>query len=219
MQELVERAPKLADHLSPESTQHFEAVQQLLVASGLNATVNPRLVRGLDYYSHTVFEWTTDKLGSQSAICGGGRYDAMLEDFGAKNTPGVGWAMGMERIVALANVLIEEAEAGKQHDALENGPDAFIICTVKDEQTYPLKVSELIRRECPDLKVVQNTGSANMSNQLKRADKLGVRCAVLIGEDEMASGSVTLKLLIGNNETKTVPIVESGKARSSILSS
>ena len=90
---------------------------------------------------------------------------------------------------------------------------------MKDEQTYPLKVSELIRRECPDLKVVQNTGSANMGNQLKRADKLGVRCAVLIGEDEMASGSVTLKLLIGNNETKTVPIVESGKALSSILSS
>jgi len=218
MATLVENAPKLADNLSDESKEHFDAVQQLLAANGLQATVNSRLVRGLDYYSHTVFEWTTDKLGSQSAICGGGRYDAMLEDFGAKNTPGVGWAMGMERIVALVDVLAEAD--GEQHSlASDTGPDAFVICTVKEEQAQPLIVTEQLRRECPSLKVVQNTGSANLANQLKRADKLGARCAVLIGEDEIATESVTLKLLIGNNSTKTVRLTEAGQALSSILSS
>jgi len=219
MQELVENAPKLADNLSAESKRHFEAVRELLAANGLNATVNPRLVRGLDYYSHTVFEWTTDKLGSQSAICGGGRYDAMLEDFGAKNTPGVGWAMGMERVVALLEVLSDAATAsGEQNVAAEPGPDAFVICTVKDEQLIPLSVTEQLRRECPNLRVVQNTGSANLANQMKRADKLGARCAVLIGEDEIARESVTLKLLVGKNNMKTVCITEAGPALSSILS-
>lgn len=219
MQELVDNAPKLADNLSLESKQHFDAVRELLAANGLNASVNPRLVRGLDYYSHTVFEWTTDKLGSQSAICGGGRYDAMLEDFGAKNTPGVGWAMGMERIVALVDVLANAAAANGVSDAAVPGPDAFVICTVKDEQALPLIVTEQLRRDCPNLKVVQNTGSANLANQLKRAEKLGARCAVLIGEDEIASKSVTLKLLIGKNDPNTVPITEAGPALSSILSS
>lgn len=217
MAELVEQAPKLADNLSAESEQHFAAVQKLLAANGVTASVNPRLVRGLDYYSHTVFEWTTDKLGSQSAVCGGGRYDAMLEDFGAKNTPGVGWAMGMERLVALVDVLATEAAAGETNKVPGHGPDAFVICTIKDEQALPLTITEQLRRECPDLKVVQNTGSANLGNQLKRADKLGARCAVLVGEDELTSDSVTLKLLIGNNEMKTVRLAEAGQALSSIL--
>ncbi len=215
MAKLIEDAPKLADNLSAESKAHFYEVQALLVANGIDATVNNRLVRGLDYYSHTVFEWTTDRLGSQSAICGGGRYDAMLEDFGAKNTPGVGWAMGMERIVALAEALSKD----QPEQAIVDGPDAFVICTVKDEAAYPLIVTEQLRRKCPALKIVQNTGAANLSNQLKRADKLNARCVVLIGEEEKANQTVSLKLLDGKNETRTLPQNEAAAVLSSILGS
>lgn len=214
MQDLVENAPKLIDNLTAESTEHFEQVQELLSANGLNATVNTRLVRGLDYYSHTVFEWTTDKLGSQSAICGGGRYDAMLADFGAKETPGVGWAMGMERIVALVEAISDGEAANKA-----GGPDAFVICTIKDDSTLPIRIAEQLRRECPALKIVQNSGTANLNNQLKRADKLRARCAILIGDDEKASQSVTLKPLTVKKDPQTVPVAEAGQALSSILGS
>jgi len=180
MAELVENAPKLHDRLSDASMQHFESVKALVTAAGIRVRVNPRLVRGLDYYSHTVFEWTTDRLGAQSAICGGGRYDAMLTDFGAKNTPGVGWAFGMERVVALLTKVL--ADSGESVPAAS--PDAFVICTVKNETQVPLMVTEQLRRACPDLRIVQNVGSANLSNQLKRADKLGARCAVLLGDTE-----------------------------------
>lgn len=215
MTELVENAPKMADSLSDESKEHFEQLQALLAASGLKANVNPRLVRGLDYYSHTVFEWTTDRLGSQSAICGGGRYDAMLEDFGAKNTPGVGWAMGMERLVALTENLMQESAS----ETISNGPDAFVICTVKDEVAAPLLLTEQLRRASPSWKVMQNTGSANLNNQLKRADKLSARCAVILGNDEIAAGTVTLKPLTSKNDPQTVPLSEAAPALSSILGS
>jgi len=215
MASMIAQAPQLSGALSADSREHFEAVQSVLSANGLTVNINPRLVRGLDYYSHTVFEWTTDKLGSQSAICGGGRYDAMLEEFGAKNTPGVGWAFGMERIVAL----IEAIEAGGTATAVASAPDAFVICTIKDEASFPLEVSETLRRQSPELKVVQNTGSANLGNQLKRADKLGARCAVLLGDDERANKTVTLKPLASSAETQTVPLTEAAQALSSILSS
>jgi len=215
MAELLANAPKLIDHLSSESMQHFSSVQSLLKNAGLEVTVNPRLVRGLDYYSHTVFEWTTDRLGSQSAICGGGRYDAMLTDFGAKNTPGIGWAFGMERVVALLNSVL--ADTGKSAQA--PGPDAFVICTVKDEIQAPLLLAEQLRRECPDLRVLQNSGTANLGNQLKRADKLGARCAVILGDTDCAAGTVTLKPLSGSAEPKTVSQSLAGEALSSILSS
>ncbi len=215
MQELVENAPKLIDHLSNESAEHFAHVQELLALNDVQARVNPRLVRGLDYYSHTVFEWTTDRLGSQSAICGGGRYDAMLADFGAKATPGVGWAMGMERIVALVAVISEGDVAATP----ARGPDAFVISTLKDDTGFPIRITETLRRACPQLKVVQNTGTANLSNQLKRAGKLGARCAILLGEAEKASQSVTIKPLTGKNDPFTVPVAQAGQALSSILGS
>jgi len=211
---LVEAAPKLSEHLSAESNDHFETVKALLAANGINATVNPRLVRGLDYYSHTVFEWTTEKLGSQSAICGGGRYDAMLNDFGAKNTPGVGWALGMERVVAL----VQQMDSGSS-ESEEAAPDAFVICTVADELVRPLQVTEQLRRACPDLKVVQNTGSANLGNQLKRAAKLGARCAVIIGDDELQQNLVTLKPLTGDAAQQQLALDDAAKALSSILRS
>lgn len=215
MADLVEKAPKMAESISDESKEHFEQVQSILTANGLTVNVNPRLVRGLDYYSHTVFEWTTNRLGSQSAICGGGRYDAMLEDFGAKNTPGVGWAMGMERLVALIENLMKESAS----ESLDEGPDAFIICTAKDGGAAPLVLAEQLRREIPELKVIQNTGSANLNNQLKRADKLSARCAVILGEEELAAGTVSLKPLMSKNTPQTVPLSEAAQALSSILGS
>jgi len=214
MADLIAAAPKMIDSLSEESQEHFSAVQALLAAAGLKATVNPRLVRGLDYYSHTVFEWTTDRLGSQSAICGGGRYDAMLADFGAKNTPGVGWALGMERIVALLQVLA--AEEGRADAQVV--PDAFVICTSAAASTTALQITESLRRDCPSLRIVQNTGSANLNNQMKRADKLGARCVVILGEDEAANGSVTLKSRVAAT-SQTVPAHQAGRTLSSILSS
>jgi len=219
MAELVDKAPKMVDSLSDESKGYFEQLQSLLTEAGLTVNVNPRLVRGLDYYSHTVFEWTTDRLGSQSAICGGGRYDAMLEDFGAKNTPGVGWAMGMERLVALVEKVAAETSGQSPSETPNDGPDAFVICTVNEETAAPLMLTELLRRHAPDCKVIQNTGSANLNNQLKRADKLSARCAVILGEDELAAGTVTLKPLMNKNEPQTVPLSEAAQALSSIIGS
>ena len=215
MAELVDKAPKLVESLSSESKTYFDQLQSILATAGIKANVNPRLVRGLDYYSHTVFEWTTDRLGSQSAICGGGRYDAMLEDFGAKNTPGVGWAMGMERLVALTENLMNETGSIADDD----GPDVFVICTAKEASAAPLVLSEQLRRDAPELKVVQNTGSANLNNQLKRADKLSARCAVILGEDELAAGTVTLKPLSTGSDPQTVPLSEAVQTLSSILGS
>lgn len=196
MQALIATAPKLRDSLSDASQQHFEQLQALLSSAGITAIENPRLVRGLDYYSHTVFEWTTDKLGSQSAVCAGGRYDGLLEQLGAKNMPGVGWAFGMERVVALMDALSLTPDPSP--------PDIFVMASTDVSQADSLALAESIREMMPESSVLHNTGSGSLKSQFKKADKCGACVAVIVGDEEMAAGTVTLKPLLTTDEQVTV---------------
>jgi len=186
----------LRDSLSDASSAHFDELKTLLTTAGLEVIENPRLVRGLDYYSHTVFEWTTDKLGSQSAVCAGGRYDGLLEQFGAKNMPGVGWAFGMERVIALMDVM--------EQTPLTDTPDIFVMATDEISSADSLALAEWVRDLMPDCSVLHNTGSGSLKSQFKKADKSGASIALILGSSEMSDQTVTLKPLLGRGEQVAV---------------
>ena len=195
MQEIVAAAPRLADSLSNASIAHFSELRELLAAGGIDAVENPRLVRGLDYYSHTVFEWTTDRLGSQSAVCAGGRYDGLIAQLGKADMPGVGWAMGLERLVGLMAALdVAPAPAP---------PDVFVIGTDEVAMADTLALAESLRTGLPGRSVVHNTAGGSFRSQFRKADKSGARFAAVIGADEHAAGTVTLKPL-GGGEQETL---------------
>jgi len=179
MQQLNENAPKLQDSLCEEASAHFELLQQLLAGSGIDFTI--------DYYSHTVFEWTTDKLGSQSAVCAGGRYDGLLEQMGANNVPGVGWAFGMERVLALMEALSVLPSS--------NATDVFIMSAADAPVGYALALSEEVRDAFPDSMVMHHTGGGSMKSQFRKADKLGANLALVVAGDEVANNTVTVKPL------------------------
>lgn len=202
MQEMIDAAPALRDSLSETSVAHFDELQALLAASGISVTVNPRLVRGLDYYSHTVFEWTTDQLGSQSAVCAGGRYDGLLTQLGAKDMPGVGWAFGMERVIALMEKL------GVTPDT--QVPDVFVMGTDEVSLADSLALAETIRQQLPGCSVVHNTAAGSLKSQFRKADKSGAALATIIGGAELANGQVTIKPLRGDGEQKSVARDELG---------
>jgi histidyl-tRNA synthetase len=192
MQALIEAAPALRDSLSDASRAHFEQLQELLAVSGIDVVVNPRLVRGLDYYSHTVFEWTTDKLGAQSAVCAGGRYDGLLAELGARDMPGVGWAFGMERVVALMEALGVSPPA--------ETPDIFVMGTDEVATADALALAETIRELLPACSVLHNTAAGSLKSQFRKADKSGAAIAVILGSDELANGQVTIKSLRGTTD-------------------
>ncbi len=210
MQDMINAAPALRDSLSAESTAHFEKLKELLAANGIEAVENPRLVRGLDYYSHTVFEWTTELLGSQSAVCAGGRYDGLLVELGAKNMPGVGWAFGMERVLALMEKL------GKSADA--NVPDVFVIGTDEVSAADSLILAEYIREQIPSASVLHNTAAGSLKSQFRKADKCGAAYAVIVGGDELANGQVTLKPLLAGGEQQTLLRTELAGTLKGVLS-
>lgn len=197
MREMINAAPALRDSLSDASVEHFEQLQTLLQASGIDPVINPRLVRGLDYYSHTVFEWTTEKLGSQSAVCAGGRYDGLLEQLGAKNMPGVGWAFGMERVIALMEVLNLTPEA--------QTPDVFVIATDDVSPADSLALAEHVRRQSPDISVLHNTAAGSLKSQFRKADKSGATLAVIMGKDELSEDRLTIKPLRGSEAQASFP--------------
>lgn len=197
MQEMIEAAPALRDSLSEASIAHFDDLRELLAVSGIEAIENPRLVRGLDYYSHTVFEWTTDQLGSQSAVCAGGRYDGLLAQLGAKDMPGVGWAFGMERVIALMEKLDCSPAA--------NVPDLFVMGTADVAAADSLALAETVRELMPACSVLHNTAAGSLKSQFRKADKCGASLAVIIGSDELSKGLVTIKPLLGNGEQATIP--------------
>lgn len=199
MQTIIESAPALGDSLSPAAREHFDTLCSLLSANGVEFTVNARLVRGLDYYSHTVFEWTTDKLGAQAAVCGGGRYDGLLEQLGKPGTPGVGWAMGLERVVALMEVLEVTPPA--------DTPDVYLIGTDEVPVSEMLALAETLRNSFPDRIVVHSTAGGSLRSQFRRADKSGARVALVVGAEEHASSSVTIKPLGGGEQT-SCPLTE-----------
>lgn len=187
-QSLLNGAPVLLDYLDPESAEHFAKLKILLDAAGVNYVVNPRLVRGLDYYGKTAFEWVTDKLGAQSTVCAGGRYDGLVEQLGGKPTPAVGFGIGLERLVLLVQSLDAFPEG------LDPQADVYLVAT-GDVSLQSIQLSERIRDELPFVRLLTHCGSGNFKAQFKKADKSGSEIALILGEDEASQGKVTIKFL------------------------
>ena len=198
MQEIVAAAPVMVDHLDETSAAHFEALKANLDAAGISYEVNPRLVRGLDYYNLTVFEWITDALGSQGTVCAGGRYDGLVEKLGGRPTTAIGWAMGVERLVSLY-----EACGGKAGNALS---DVYVVAVGDEALRKGMLVSETLRRRMPSIRVELNLGGGSFKSQLKRADRSGASLAVILGEDEVARGEAGLKPLRTSEEQSSVAL-------------
>jgi histidyl-tRNA synthetase len=187
MQALIEGAPRLSDHLDAQSRAHFDGFLGLLAACGIAAEVDPRLVRGLDYYTRTVFEWRTSALGSQDAVCSGGRYDGLVEQLGGEPTPAIGWALGIERIVGLMQV------AGQA--VSEAAPAVYLVLSGGQAGTAGLALAERLRDALPGAGVLANMDGGSFKAQLKRADKSGAALALIIGDDEIARGVAAVKWL------------------------
>lgn len=201
MQALIEGAPKLLDFLGEESLEHFNAVQALIKANNIPCKINPRLVRGLDYYNLTVFEWITDELGAQGTIAGGGRYDPLIERMGGKAAPACGWAMGMERVLDLMKVSGSLPEAQAQCDiyVLHQGGDTFTNAMIVAEQLRSAGIDTILF--CPP-----DGQSASFKSQMKKADSSGAAFAIIIGPDELARNEAQLKDLRASGEQKAVPL-------------
>ena len=185
LQDMCAAAPKLIDYLGAESLAHFEGVQRVLRDAGVPFTINPRLVRGLDYYNLTVFEWVTDKLGAQGTVCAGGRYDGLVEQLGGKSTPACGFAMGVERLIALIK------ESGGEPAA--PAPDVYIVHQGDEASRLAFRVAEGLRDQGID--VLLHCGGGSFKSQMKKADSSGATFAVVIGDDEAATGEAQLKSL------------------------
>ena len=196
-QALLVDAPKFIDYLDDESREHFDGVKVILDAAGLAYEVNPKLVRGLDYYSKTVFEWVTDALGAQGTVCAGGRYDGLVEQLGGKPTPAVGFALGIERLVLLLEELNVVPES--VNDIL----DVYVV--VAGDQAKAFGFCETLRDEMPYLRIKMHCGGGSFKSQMKKADKSGAELALILGEDEIANQQVTIKYLRADQEQQTVP--------------
>ncbi|RKR06909.1 histidyl-tRNA synthetase [Kushneria sinocarnis] len=198
MQTLVEGAPQLIDHLDAESQAHFDALRTLLDTIGIEYVINPRLVRGLDYYDRTVFEWTTTALGSQGTICAGGRYDGLVEQLGGRATPAVGFAMGVERLILLLETLALIPE--QAHDTL----DVYVMALGDDGTRHALALGEQLRSRLPELRVQVHCGGGSFKSRIRRADRSGARYALILGEEEQRSGMVGVKDLRSEAEQQTL---------------
>jgi histidyl-tRNA synthetase len=198
MQALIAGAPALLDSLDEESKAHFAALCDHLAGAGIEYQVEPRLVRGLDYYTRTVFEWTTDLLGAQSTVCAGGRYDGLVAQLGGAATAGIGWAMGQERIV----MLLEKQGLAITADR----PLAYLVLVGERSEGEGLKLAERLREERPNLRLQVNLGGGSFKTQFKRADKSGAQLALVLGEDELARGVVALKPLREERTQEECPI-------------
>lgn len=197
---LLADAPKLAETLDDESRAHFDELCELLEGAGIAVTLNPHLVRGLDYYNRTVFEWTTDQLGAQAAVCSGGRYDGLVETLGGKPTPAVGWGLGIERLVALLEINNLVASPAQPH--------AYVVLAGEAAQKRGLLLAEQWRANVPRLRLQANLGGGGIKAQFRRADKSGAELALVIGDDELAADEVTVKPLRGEGEQRRVPVAE-----------
>jgi histidyl-tRNA synthetase len=198
MQAIVEAAPVMLDFLDEESAEHYVGLKTLLDAAGVTYTENPRLVRGLDYYSRTVFEWVTDALGSQGAVCSGGRYDGLVEKLGGRATPAVGWAMGIERFVALYEVCGGETPA--------TNADVYIAALGEGTLERAFELAEELRDSISGIQVEMNLGGGSFKSQMKRADKSGAEFALILGEQELADGCVGFKPMLSTDEQSSVAL-------------
>jgi histidyl-tRNA synthetase len=209
MQAIVEAAPVMLDFLDEESSEHFQSLKGLLEAAGVSYTVNTRLVRGLDYYSRTVFEWVTDALGSQGAVCSGGRYDGLVEKLGGRPTPAVGWAMGMERLVALFSACGGEAPA--------DDADVYVVAVGDSTLERAFAIAEELRDQVIGIKVELNFGGGSFKSQLKRADKSNAEYALILGEQELAEKRVGLKPLRSAEDQSSIAFDELAETLAGLL--
>lgn len=199
MQQIIDGAPRLLDDLDEDSLKHFEGLQRSLRDQQIDFEINPRLVRGLDYYNRTVFEWVTDRLGAQGTVCAGGRYDGLVEQIGGKSTPACGFAMGVERLLALMQ------ECGKEMPHV--GPDAYVVHQGESATRFAWETVRYLRDE--GLKVILHCGDGGFKSQMKKADASGARFAVIIGDDEANATEITIKPLREAVEQVRVGLAES----------
>lgn len=192
VQAILGDAPRLSDYLGEESKAHFAGLCELLDAAGIEYTVNERLVRGLDYYNRTVFEWITESLGAQGTVCGGGRYDGLVEQLGGKPTPAVGFAMGLERLVLMLETL--------ELTDVRRSVDVYVVTAGEGTMMAGMKLAELLRESIPGVRVMNHFGGGNFKKQFKRADKVGAVVALVLGENEVADNTVVLKDLAGGEQ-------------------
>lgn len=197
VQAILADAPALMDYLGEDTKTHFSTLCELLDAVGIQYTINPRLVRGLDYYNRTVFEWVTTSLGSQGTVLAGGRYDGLVGQLGGKDTPAVGFAMGLERIVLLLETLELTNDIAAE-------VDVYVTAMGDNCLVEAIKVAAELRQQLPTLKVMSHCGGGNFKKQMKRADKSGAQYALIIGENEIANNQVAIKPLRNNNEQQLV---------------
>ncbi|MTD28549.1 histidine--tRNA ligase [Erwinia sorbitola] len=209
VQALLNDAPTLGDYLDDESREHFTGLCSLLDAAGIAYTVNQRLVRGLDYYNRTVFEWVTSSLGSQGTVCAGGRYDGLVEQLGGRATPAVGFAMGLERLVLLVQAVNPEFEPTRI-------VDVYVIASGQGVQSAAMLLAEQLRDALPELKLMTNFGGGNFKKQFARADKWGARIALVLGEDEVAKSQLVIKDL-RNGEQQTLAQSDAAATLASML--
>ncbi|HHX8588244.1 histidine--tRNA ligase [Vibrio sp. Vb1166] len=192
VQAILGDAPRLSDYLGEESKAHFAGLCELLDAAGIKYTVNERLVRGLDYYNRTVFEWITESLGAQGTVCGGGRYDGLVAQLGGKPTPAVGFAMGLERLVLMLETL--------ELTDVRRSVDVYVVTAGEGTMTAGMKLAEQLRESVPGVRVMNHFGGGNFKKQFKRADKVGAVVALVLGENEVADNTVVLKDLAGGEQ-------------------
>jgi histidyl-tRNA synthetase len=197
MQGLIEAAPALVDSLDQESREHFNELTDILDKTGVVYQVNQRLVRGLDYYCHTVFEWVTDTLGAQGTVCGGGRYDGLVEQLGGKPSYAAGFSMGCERLVSM---LIDQ---GRAQD--ESGCDVYLLMRGENSVPRAQQLAETLRDELPRLGLVVHAGGGSFKSQMRKADKSGARIALILGEAEIAANTVSVKYLREDRQQDEVP--------------
>jgi histidyl-tRNA synthetase len=196
MQSMISNAPSLLDYLDAESVEDFELLKQYLDDAGIEYTVNPRLVRGLDYYCKTVFEWVTDQLGAQGTVCAGGRYDGLVEQLGGKATAAAGFALGIERLLAMREAADIEVPQGH--------PDLYLLLQGESSTRKGLMLAEKLRDQNPGLNVLSNCGGGSFKSQMKKADKSGAVIALILGENEIAEDTVTVKFLREQKQQQTI---------------
>ncbi|HCE4530464.1 TPA: histidine--tRNA ligase [Vibrio parahaemolyticus] len=192
IQAILGDAPRLSEYLGEESKAHFAGLCELLDAAGIEYTVNERLVRGLDYYNRTVFEWITESLGAQGTVCGGGRYDGLVEQLGGKPTPAVGFAMGLERLVLMLETL--------ELTDVRRSVDVYVVTAGEGTMMAGMKLAEQLREAILGVRVMNHFGGGNFKKQFKRADKVGAVVALVLGENEVADNTVVLKDLVGGEQ-------------------
>jgi len=201
IQALVEQAPTLMNSLGEESLNHFKGLTCLLDDLGIDYTINPRLVRGLDYYGHTVFEWVTSELGAQGTVCAGGRYDSLVEQLGARNSSAIGFAMGMERLMALVEMLDDES-------GMTRLVDVYMICVGDKAQAVGMVLAEKLRDQLPELKLQFHCGGGSFKSQFKKADKSGAEVALIVGDEEVANNKVGVKSLRVHQDQSSMSQIE-----------